>query len=123
MAVTKLAVAEKHMSPYSRFGDLLATVRPFVIKDGRISYPVTAFGTDVCGIRAAPQIAGAVFRPVFLVLTADPGSTAPGLSDHPQGAIAHPGLVVMIGKGKAVPAVEPIKLAVEALGGWAKYQA
>lgn len=48
MAVTKLAVAEKHMSPHAWFGDLLAMLRPFVIKDGRLFYPATAFGTDVC---------------------------------------------------------------------------
>ena len=84
MAVKKLAVAEKHMSPYARFGDLLAMLRPFVIKDGWLSYPPMAFGTDVCVIRSGPQIAEAVFRPVFLVLKADLEDCVLGDPGSPQ---------------------------------------
>jgi hypothetical protein len=40
--------------------------------------------------------------------------------DHSQGAKPHPLGIVVASKGKRVPAVQPIALGVEALGGWAK---
>ena len=42
--------------------------------------------------------------------------------DHPQGAKPHPLRIVVASKGKRVPAIQPIALGVEALGGWAKEQ-
>ena len=42
--------------------------------------------------------------------------------NHPQGSKAHPGRVVVVGEGKAMPAIQPVQVAVEAGGGRSEQQ-